>query len=180
METFAEYILSEKDFFKKLEIMLYYKKNNNIFFDNSVIYKALIAKLFIEVMDIEIDKNLVITAMLLCQCKKMNNSQDIDRLKRYSKESADFLKTLGFSDEFCLICEQHNRYSNSSPRKKESDILELANQFGGMLIDRPDRVAIPIEEAIVLLEYRNLKGYKNIYINKFKEFVNIAKEVNIK
>ena len=118
METFAEYILSEKDFFKKLEIMLYYKKKNNIFFDNSVIYKALLVKLFIEAMDIEVDENVVVTSMLLCQCKKINNSQDMEKLKLYAKEGAEFLKSLGFSDEFCLICEQHNRYSNSFPRKK--------------------------------------------------------------
>lgn len=67
METFASWILAEKNFAKKIRIMCYLKEKTNIFFDNSVIYKALIAKLFIEAMDIDVDKNIVITAMLLCR-----------------------------------------------------------------------------------------------------------------
>lgn len=179
MNSFAEYILSEEDFDKKIEIMSYLKKKTNIFFDNSVIFKALIVRFFIDTMDINIDKNKVVTAMLLCGCKKINNAQDMEKIKAYAKEGADFLSKLGFSEEFCLICEQHNRYSNSMPRKKEADILELADQFGGMLLDRPERIAFPIEEALILLESRNLKNCNNAYLNEFKEFVNIAKEVNI-
>jgi hypothetical protein len=179
MESFAEYILSEKDFGKKIEIMSYLKNKTDIFFDNSVIFKSFIASLFIDTMDIDIDKNKVITAMLLCGCKKINNSQDIEKIKAYAKNGAEFLSDLGFSEDFCLICEQHNRYSNSIPRKKEADILELADQFGGMLLDRPERIAFPIEEALVLLESRNLKNCNNIYLNEFKEFINIIKEVNI-
>lgn len=179
MESFAEYILSEEDFGKKIEIVTYLKKKTNIFFDNSVIYKAFIASMFIDIMDINVDKNKVVTAMLLCGCKKINNSQDIEKIKAYAKDGADFLAKLGFSKEFCLICEQHNRYSNTIPRKKEADILELADQFGGMLLDRPERIAFPIEEALILLESRNLKNCNNTYLNDFKEFVNIVKEVNI-
>lgn len=179
METFAEYMLSEEDFGKKVEIMLYLKKKTNIFFDNSVIFKATIASFFIDTMEINIDKNKVVTAILLCGCKKVNNSQDIEKIKAYAKEGSDFLAKLGFSKDFCLICEQQNRYSNSIPRKKEADILELADQFGGMLLDRPERIAFPIEEALILLESRNLKNCNNAYLNEFKEFINIAKEVNI-
>lgn len=179
MENFADYILAEKDFGKKIEIVSYLKKKTNIFFDNSVIFKATIAKLFIESMDINVDKNIVITAMLLCGCKKINNAQDLEKIKAYAKNGAEFLAKLGFSKEFCTICEQHNRYSNSIPRRKESDILELADQFGGMLLDRPERIAFPIEEALILLENRNLKNYTNTYMPEFKEFINIAKEINI-
>ncbi len=179
METFAEYILSEENFGKKVEIMSYLKKKTNIFFDNSVIFKAFIVSMFIDTMDIKADKNKLVTAMLLCECKKINNAQDIEKIKAYAKDGADFLEKLGFSKEFCLICEQHNRYSNSLPRKKEADILELADQFGGMLLDRPERIAFPIEEALILLESRNLKNYTNSYLNEFKNFINIAKEVNI-
>lgn len=179
MDSFADYILSEENFAKKIEIMCYLQKKTNIYFDNSVIFKALIAKLFIESMDIDVDKNIVITAMLLCGCKKINNAQDIEKIKSYAKEGADFISKLGFSKEFCTICEQHNRYSNSIPRKKESDILELADQFGGMLLDRPERVAFPIEEALILLESRNLKNCNNRYLNEFKDFINISKEVNL-
>lgn len=179
MSSFAEYILSEEDFGRKVEIMLYLKKKTNIFFDNSVIFKAAIVKLFIESMDIDVDENKIVTAMMLCGCKKINNAQDIEKIKAYAKNGADFLAKLGFSKEFCLICEQHNRYSNSIPRKKEADILELADQFGGMLLDRPERIAFPIEEALILLENRNLKNCNNTYLNEFKEFINIVKEIKL-
>ena len=176
-ESIAEYILSEKDFGKKLEIMDYLKKKTNIFFDNTVIFKSFIVKLFIETMNIDVNENEVVTAMLLCQCKKINNAQDIEKIKSYAKESADYLETLGFKKDFCTMCEQHNRYSNSYPRKKESDILELVDQFGAMLLDRPERVAFPIEEALILLESRNLKNCNNVYMDEFKKFITIAKEI---
>lgn len=179
MENFADYILSEEDFGKKIEIVSYLQKKTNVFFDNSVIFKATIAKMFIESMNISVDKNLVITAMLLCGCKKINNAQDLERIKAYAKNGADFLSELGFSEKFCTICEQHNRYSGSTPRRKESDILELADQFGGMLLDRPERTAFPIEEALLLLENRNLRNLTNTYLPEFKQFINIVKEINI-
>ena len=180
METFAEYILNEKDLGKKIEIVFYLSKKKDIFFNNSIIFKALIVSLFIDTMKIkEVDKNTLVTAILLCNCKKINDPQNLEKIKSYAKDSAIFLESLGFSKEFCLICEQHNRYSNSYPRRKESDILELADQFGGMLLDRPERIAFPIEEALILLESRNLKNCNNVYLDKFKEFINIAKEVNL-
>ena len=48
-----------------------------------------------------------------------------------------------------------------------------------MLLDRPERVAFPIEEALVLLENRNLKNCNNYYLEQFKEFVNIVKEIKV-
>ena len=48
MQKFSEYILNEKDFYKKINTMEYVSKKAPIFFDKSVIFKAMIAKLFIE------------------------------------------------------------------------------------------------------------------------------------
>lgn len=160
--------------------MYYLKKKSDIFFDNTVIFKAMIVKMFMETMEIkEVDKNLLITAMLVCECKKSDVAQNLEKVKSYAKESAEYLASLGFDEEFCKICEEHNRYSGSYPREKESHILELADQFGGMLLDREERQAFPTEEAIILLEHRNLKGYNNLYLDKFKEFINIIKEINV-
>lgn len=178
-ETFAEYILKEKDFVRKMEIMFYLEKKARIFFDKSVILKAELAKLFIETMKISVDKNLVITASLLYACKKPKNFINLDNVKTYAKDGAEYLKTLGFSDRFCRICEQVNRHSQSFPREKESDILELVDNFGGMLLDRPDRKGFKPDEAIVLLEDRNLKGKENRYLEEFKEFVNKMQEVYV-
>lgn len=177
MQKFSEYILNEKDFFKKVEIMLYVSKKVPIFFDKSVIFKAIIAKLFIETMDLDVDKNLVVTACLLYACKKEQDAQSLDKVKSYAKDSADYLKKLGFSDRFCKICLEHNRYNDSKQREKESDILELVDQLGGMMVDREERRGFPLDEAIVLLEHRNLKGYNNIYLEKFKEFINKEMEI---
>ena len=86
---------------------------------------------------------------------------------------------LGFDEEFCQICEGVNRYSNLKERTKESDVLELVDQFGGMLLNRPERIAFKIDEALVLLEYRNLKDKENMYLQQFKGFVNDMEEVLI-
>ena len=67
---------------------------------------------------------------------------------------------------FCKICEEQNRYSGSEPREKESDILELVDQFGGMLLDRPERIGFKPDEALVLLEHRNLKDEYNRLISE--------------
>ena len=179
MENFAENMLSEKDFDKKIEIAYYLQKKTGIFLDNTVLFKATIAKLFVETMDLDVDENMVITAALLCACKKVNDFQDMEKIKTYAKESADFLKTLGFSDKFCTICREHNRYSGEIVREKEADILELVDQFGGMMLDRPERKGFPADEALVLMEYRNLKGLNNKYLPQFKDFINIIKEIPV-
>ena len=179
VENFAEYILSEKEWIKKMEIVYYLQKRTGIFYDNSVIFKTLLTNLFIDRVDLEIDKNIVITASLLWSCKKNLLPQDLDKIQSYAKEGANFLAKLGFDERFCRICEGVNRYSGLEPREKESDILELTDQFGGMLLDRPERIAFKPDEALVLLEYRNLKDKDNRYLEEFKEFVNNMEEIKI-
>ena len=179
METFADYILREEDFDKKIEIAYYLQKKTGIFLDNSVLFKTVITKLFIETMNLDVDKNMLITASLLYACKKVNDFQDIEKVKTYAKESAEYLGKLGFSDRFCKICQQHNRYSGDLKREKEADILELVDQFGGMMLDRPERKGFPADEALVLLEHRNLKGLSNRYLQEFKDFINIIKEIPV-
>lgn len=179
MESFAEYMLAEKDFDRKIEIAYYLQKKTGIFLDNTVLFKTVITKLFIETMELDVDENLLITASLLYACKKVNDFQSIEKVKNYAKESADYLKTIGFSDEFCKICQQHNRYSGDLRREKEADILELVDQFGGMMLDRPERKGFPADEALVLLEHRNLKGLNNRYLEQFKVFINVIKEIPV-
>ncbi len=177
MKSFSEYILNEKDFNKKVEIMIYASKKAAIFFNKSVVFKAIIAKLFIEYMKLDVDENLVLSACLLYACKKTQDAQSLDKVKTYGKESAEYLQKLGFSERFCKICLEHNRYNENQKREKESDILELVDQFGGMMLDREERRGFPIDEAIVLLEHRNLKECNNIYLEKFKEFINKEMEI---
>ena len=179
METFADYILNEKDYFKKLEISYYLQKRNEIFFDNSVILKTEIARMFMEEIDLGVDKNLVLTACLLCGCKKKKDATDINTIKNYAQDGAKFLSTLGFDKRFCKICEEVNRYSGSTPREPESDILELVDNFGGLVLDRPERRGFPIDEAVVLTEYRNLKGQNNRFMEQFKEFIFMEEGIRV-
>ena len=179
-QTFAEYILSEKDWIKKMEIMYYLNKRGNIFFDNSVVFKTQLLKLFLDnTPELNFDENMLITACLLCNCKKVDNFTDMNKIKTYAKEGSEYLLTLGFDKRFCKICEQINRYSASEPREPEADVLELIDQFGGMLLDRPERIGFKVDEALVLLEYRNLKGKENRYLDKFKDFVNKMEAIKI-
>lgn len=179
-ETFANYILKEEDWIRKMEIMYYLEKKGQVFFDKSVILKTELAKLFIDIMEIkEVNENIVLTACLLCNCKKPMNFTDISRVKQYAKDGANYLERLGFEKRFCKICEEVNRYTGSTKREKESDILELVDNFGGMLLNRPERRGFPVDEALILLEHRNLKGKDNYYLEKFKEFVCVTEDIAV-
>lgn len=180
MEDFATYILEERDLSQKMLITYYLSKKTGIFFDKSIVLKAEIAKLFIEYMEINVDENLVLTAMLLCNCKKIENAQKIGKLETFAKEGAEYLSTLGFNKRFCKICEEVNRYSESSPREKESDILEVVDQFTGLILNRVEREAFTTQEALVVLKERNLKYVDNRYMDLFMKFVKDLEEITIK
>ena len=187
MDTFADYLLSEKDLINKMDIlnrlqrMLKEKRGITIFFNNSVIFKTEIARMFLEYTDVgkEVDKNLVLTACLLCNCKKIDGPQSLETLHSYAKKGAEFLATLGFDKRFCKICEEVNRYSGSEPREPESDILELVDNFEGMLLDRPERAGYTPEKAIMQMELETFKDKENRYFEQFKEFVNMMQEVEV-
>jgi hypothetical protein len=185
METFAEYILNEENLVtkmiivNKLQRLLREKKGMSLFFNNSILFKAEIARMFIDYGKIDIDRNKVLTACLLCNCKKIDGPQSIESLHSFAKAGSEFLETIGFDKEFCTICEQVNRYSKSEPRTPEGDILELVDQFGGMILDRPERAGFTPEEAIVQMENDNLRGKQNMYFDEFKHFVIKMQEVQI-
>lgn len=179
MNTFAEYILEEQDLAAKMEIVYYLSKKSKIFFDKSVVFKTEIARMFLNYAKLDIDKNLILTACLLCNVKKINNAQDIESVHTYAKKGAEYLSGLGFNKRFCKICEEVNRYSGSNPRERESDILELVEQFGGMLLDRPERIGFKPDEALVLLEHRNLKDADNRYLDTFMDFVEFLEKINM-
>ena len=185
METFADYLLKETDLVNKMDILnrlqrlLKERKGITIYFNNTVIFKTEIARMFIEYSHIDVDENLVLTASLLCNCKKIDGPQSLESLHSYAKKGAEFLSTLGFDKRFCKICEEVNRYSGSEPREPESDILELVDNFGGMLLDRPERAGFTPEKAIVQLEEERFRKNNNIYFEQFKEFVKQMQEVEV-
>lgn len=186
METFANYILDEeKSIEEKMEIMCYLEKKlrpdpeKRIYFDKSIIFKTALAKIFIETMNIDIDENLALTAMLLCNCKKGSEPQNIGTVRTYAKTGAEYLAKYGFDERFCRICEQLNRYSGSMPREKEGDLLEIIDQFGGMLLDREDRRGYAPLDALIQLERANLKNVDNEYKEIFRKFIEKMEDINI-
>lgn len=179
MKGFAEYIFNEKDLISKMEIIYFLSPKLGMNFDKSIVFKTEIARMFLKYTNVELDNNLVLTACLLCNCKKVDDAQKIGKLKTYALEGAEKLKTIGFDERFCKICEGVNRYSGVNPREAESDVLELVDQFGGMLIDRPERVGFAPDEALVLLEHRNLKSDYNRYLEIFRGFVETMEKIYI-
>ena len=103
----------------------------------------------------------------------------MESLYSYAKKGAEFLSTLGFNKRFCKICEEVNRYSGSTPREPESDILELVDNFGGLLLDRPERFGFSPENAIIQMETAIFKDKKNQYFKEFKDFVEFMQEVEV-
>ena len=160
MEEFAEYILNEEDLIAKEKIIYFLAPKLGINFDKATIFKTEIARMFLKYTKIRLDHNLILTACLLCNCKKVDDAQRIGNVQTYAIEGAQLLKKLGFDARFCKICEGVNRYSEQERREPESDILELVDQFGGMLLDRPERIGLNPDEALVLLEHRNLKNFR--------------------
>lgn len=180
MEDLATYILNEKDLGQKMVIAYYLSKKTGIFFDKSVVLKAEIARIFMEYMKLDLDENLVLTAMLLCNCKKIDNAQKIGKLETFAKDGADYLESLGFNKRFCKICEEVNRYSGNENRETESDVLEIVDQFVGLILNRVEREAFSTEEAIIVLKERNLKASDNRYLAQFIQFVEEMETVCIR
>lgn len=186
MGEFQTYIMDpKKDLMTKMDIIIRLKKllkekrGETIFFDKSVVFKTEIARMFIDYMHLDVDRDLVLTACLLCNCKKVDNAQKIGKLHTYAKEGADYLLNIGFDQRFCRICEGVNRYSNLKKREPESDILEIVDNFGGMMLDRPERAGFSPQEALVQMERANLKDVENRYLSKFHDFVYMMQEVQI-
>ena len=180
MATFAEYILNEPDFIKKVEVASYLKKKNNIFFNTQVILKAEIAREFIDCMKIDVDRNFVLSACLMFDCLKIESPEELIRLEKSQDEYKDYLLSLGFDEKFCKVCNEHSRVGHdpNEKREKESDILELVDQFGGLIMNRSDRLAFTVPEALEILMNRNLKDVNNVYKDLFAEFVDIMEEMD--
>ena len=180
MATFAQSILGETDFIKKIDIMNFLRKKQNIYFNTSVILKAEIAREFMDVMKLDVDRNLVVTACLLFDCLKYENASNEPYNKR-PEDYIEYFRALGFSDRFCKICIEHTRkgLNPDVPREEESDILELVDQFGGLLLNRTDRLAYDVDEALEILTVKNMAGVNNRYLAIFQEFVDIMEDIKI-
>ena len=123
MGEFQSYIMKQTDLITKMDTvrrlqkLLKEKKGEAFFFDKSVVFKTELARMFIDYMHLDVDRDLVLTACLFCNCKKVYNPQKIGKLHTYAKEGAEYLLNIGFEPRFCKICEGVNRYSGLKNRK---------------------------------------------------------------
>ena len=95
MEEFAEYILNEEDLIAKEEIIYFLAPKLGINFDKATIFKTEIARMFLKYTKIRLDNNLILTACLLCNCKKVDDAQKLGKVQTYAIEGAQLLKKLG-------------------------------------------------------------------------------------
>ena len=179
MKTIEDYILNEQDYLKKLENVYYFKKVEGINFDNSVLLKTELARMFIETMHIDVDKNLALTACLLYTCKK--EKKETDRVQKfyYLKDGTEYLEKIGFSNKVCNVFNYMCKSHEEIDRPKECDIIELVDNFGDLVLNREDRMGYSIDEALNLLVNRNFKNKENMYLNKFEEFIKMEEGVNL-
>ena len=180
MKDIGKYILAEKKLLKKIEFVYYLKNKKALFFDNSVLFKLKLADMFIDSLCLKVDKNMVLTACLVYSLNKIDTLGEKQRIKQKKSENYKFLQYLGFQEKLCKICMEYNRINESEGyiREIEGDILELVENFGGMLLHREERLAYSVEEAIDLLENKNLAGKENQFLEDFKLFVDVMEKAS--
>lgn len=175
----ADEILKEKELIKKCELLYYFKKREDIFFDNSVILKAEILRIFLEEKKYKgIDISEMLTLCLIYSVKKINSPQEKLRMKLNKKENIEYIKSLGFSERFAKNATNYKEpeQDEEDTRSNYSKLLDIIDQFGGLILHREDRIAFPVEEALDIIEKKNLADSKNKYLYDFVEFI---KEKNV-
>ncbi|MGN1298540.1 MAG: hypothetical protein ACI4UE_00940 [Candidatus Scatovivens sp.] len=179
MERLNQYFLNEKDFTKKIEKVYYFAKKKNLFFDKSTIMKAELTRMFVNMMNLDVDENEVITASLIYSLKRVDSPLEIQRLKEEIYNDRKFIRQLGFSLKFSKYCTQYSRIIEDEKRENESDILELIDQFGGMILHRENRLAYSVKDALDLIENKNLLNKENRYLEEFLFFADAMENIKI-
>ena len=179
MQKIARFIYGQKSFMRKVEMVYYLKKLNNLFFDNSVIFKAELARMFIDSMFLDVDKNLVVTSVLVYSLKKVNSPQERSRILTEKQRDKEFLQKLGFTEDFCRVAMEYNRVNEPEgyERTPEGDVLEIVENFGGMLLHREDRLGFAPKEALEILENTTFKNSDNRFFEDFKFFLDVFESV---
>ena len=179
MQKLARYIYAQKNLIKKIELVYYLKKKKNLFFDNSVIFKTELARMFIDSMELDVDKNKVLTAMLVYSLKKIDSPQEKQRILSEKNRDRAFLKQIGFTEEFINVAMEYNRVQEpvGYERTKEGDVIELIEKFGGMLLHREDRLGFAPKEALEILDNTEFTKVENRYFEDLKFFVSVFESV---
>lgn len=179
MEKLNKYFLSEYNFTKKIEKVFYFAKKKNLFFDKSTIMKAELMRMFINMMNLKVDENEMVTASLIYSLNKLDSPQEISRVREEIYKDKEFIKQLGFSEKFTKYCTEYSRIIENEDREKESDILELIDQFGGLILHRENRLAYKVDDAIDILVNKNLSNKENVFLEDFAFFVDVLENIKL-
>lgn len=139
--SFANLIFAEKNYKSKMILLLRFYKILDIFFDNSVIFKSTMLETILDISDIKVDRDLMITLCLLYACGKKYNTEN------YIEDSLKILKKIGFNDNFCNICKCVDK-KLCSERIFEGEILRFIELFGEFLLDNEKRKALTVKAAL--------------------------------
>ena len=99
-DSFADMMLNERKLTEKMKILLYFKKKHNCFFDNTVIFKTEICRMFLEHSKPDVDNNFSANSVFIVCVQK----ECYFHLQKKTKELIymmvqNILQTLGFDEK---------------------------------------------------------------------------------
>lgn len=169
----ADALLEEKDLIRKFEIMFYFQKKESIFFNTTSMIKAELMRMFLEDQKIEgLDISEMLTMALIYTVKRIDSPQEIQRMTDNKEENMKYIQSLGFSKEFAKNATFYKE-EDVVPEKRtvQEKILDIFDQFAGLISHREERIAYKIPQALDVLEKTNLASSENEYLPIFIQFV---------
>lgn len=169
----ADALLEEKDLIRKFEIMFYFQKKESIFFNTTSMIKAELMRMFLEDQKIkDVDISEMLTLALVYTVKRIDSPQEIQRMVGNKEENMKYIQSLGFSKDFA---ENATYYKEGDVPDKERTVqeklLDIFDQFAGLISHREERIAYKIPQALDVLEKTNLSSSSNEYLSLFIEFI---------
>ncbi len=169
----ADALLEEKDLIRKFEIMFYFKKKESIFFNTTSMVKAELMRMFLEEQKIEgVDISEMLTLALIYTVKRIDSPQEIQRMAENKEENMKYIQSLGFSKDFAKNATSYREGDvPEEERTVQEKILDIFDQFAGLISHREERIAYKIPQALDVLEKTNLANSTNEYLPIFINFI---------
>ncbi len=169
----ADALLEEEDLIRKFEIMFYFQKKESIFFNTTSMIKAELMRMFLENQKIEgLDISEMLTMALIYTVKRIDSPQEIQRMADNKEDNMKYIQSLGFSEKFAINATYYKE--GDVPEKErtvEEKILDIFDQFAGLISHREERIAYKIPQALDVLDKTNLASSSNEYLPLFIEFI---------
>ena len=176
----ADALLEEKDLIKKFEIMFYFQKKESIFFNTTSMIKAELMRMFLENQKIEgVDISEMLTLALIYTVKRIDSPQEIQRMVENKEENMKYIQSLGFSKDFAQNATYYKEVDEpEKERTIQEKLLDIFDQFAGLISHREERIAYKIPQALDVLGKTNLASSSNEYLPLFIKFIK-EKDVSV-